>query len=150
MEIKELIKLIAQKHRSYGIDINPPATILDINNFEKCLGFALPTDFKEFYLTCNGFGCTEDIFNMVPLHDILQYQKDYGVSWFYFSEYMIYSDMWGLRLRLSGEYEIFNGSFPEKTMTSSLTEFLKVFLKGNVFDSGGLYQWQEKLGINDR
>lgn len=147
MSIKELIESIAQKHRKDGIEINRAATLSEISSFERQIGFDLPADFKEFYLICNGFGCTEDIFNMIPLSDIRSYPQNYAVNWFYFSEYMIYSDMWGLRITSSGKYEIFNGSYPEKAMTSSLTEFLKRFLKGNVFDSDGLYQWQDELDI---
>jgi hypothetical protein len=147
MNMKEIINLIAQKHRDSGIDINPPANISNIVDFEEFLGFTLPADFREFYLTCNGFGCNEDIFNMLRLSDIQQYPKGYGDNWFYFSEYMICSDMWGLRLTSLGDYEIFNGSYPEKAMTLSLTDFLKVFLKGNIFENGGLYEWHEKLGI---
>jgi hypothetical protein len=145
--VKEVINSIVQKHQDSGIQINPPASLSDIADFEKRTGFPLPNDFKEFYLTCNGFGCNEDIFNIVPLSDIRQYPQDYGDKWFYFSEYMIYSDMWGLRLTFTDQYEIFNGSYPDKALTSSLTEFLNRFLIGNVFETGGLYEWHEKLGI---
>ena len=147
MKINQIIDLIKQKHHVNGIDINPPATLLDITEFERQMGFLLPTDFKEFYLICNGFSCNEDIFDMIPLEDIRRHQENFGNNWFYFSEYMIYADMWGLRLIRQGKYEIFNGSFPDKSMTSSLTEFLQRFLLGNVFETGGLYEWQEELGI---
>jgi hypothetical protein len=147
MNMKDLVELIVDKHRSDGIDVNAPAAFSNIADFERQIGFSLPTDFREFYLTCNGFGCNEDIFNMVPLQDIRQYQQDYGDNWFYFSEYMIYSDMWGLRRTTTGQFEIFNGSYSDKTMTSSLTEFLRKFLTGNVFETGGLYEWHDELGI---
>ena len=49
---------------------------------------------------------------------------------------MIYSDTWGLRLSSKKKYEIFNGSFPEIVMTSSLIEFLNRYLKGNLFEVG--------------
>ncbi|MDJ1495010.1 SMI1/KNR4 family protein [Cytophagaceae bacterium DM2B3-1] len=146
--MKELIELIAQKHWESGIDVNPPANLSEIEDFERLVGFLLPADFREFYLTCNGFACNEDIFNMLPLSIIRQFPKDYGVNWFYFSEYMICSDKWGLRLTSSGEYEIFNGSYPDKALTNSLSEFLKRFLKGNVFDTDGLYDWHDEIGIN--
>ncbi len=147
MDMAEMVNLIRRKHNDSGIDINPPANLPDIAEFERQIGFSLPNDFREFYLTCNGFGCNEDIFNVVPLHEIREHQQDYGNDWFYFSEYMIYCDMWGLRLTSTGQYEIFNGSYPSKTMTSSLAEFLQRFLKGNVFDKGGLYEWHDELGI---
>ncbi len=146
--MRSLINSIVKKHRKGdGIEINCPVYFSEIEDFEEEMDFDLPTDFKEFYLISDGFHCTEDEFNMIPLSKIRQYPQDYGENWFYFSEYMDYSDMWGLRYTHSGQYEIFNGSYPEKTMTSSLTEFLKKFLDGNVFDNGGLYKWQEEIGI---
>lgn len=145
--MKDLIDLIRDKNLDSGIEVNPPATLSEIADFERQIGFSLPNDFREFYLTCNGFGCNEDIFNILPLQEIMLYQQDYGDNWFYFSEYMIYSDTWGLRRKTTGQFEIFNGSYPDKTMTSSLTEFLQIFLKGNVFETGGLYEWHDELGI---
>jgi SMI1 / KNR4 family (SUKH-1) len=145
MAIKNIIESIVQKHKENGIDVNIPATPEDIMVFEQQIGFALPADFKEFYTICNGFGCNEDIFNIIALGDITSYPQDYGANCFYFSEYMIYSDMWGLRFMGHGKYEIFNGSYPDITMTSSLEEFLNRFLKGNVFETDGLYDWHEKL-----
>ena len=145
--MKELIAAIKSRHRIRGIYVYEPATPEQIDWFEKRIGFELPADFKQFYSICNGFGCTEDIFNMLQLSTILEYQKDYGSNWFYFSEYMIYSDMWGVRITSEGQYEIFNGSFPDRPLTSTLTEFLSRYLNGEVFDPGGLYEWQEELGI---
>jgi hypothetical protein len=120
-----IVDLIKQKHQDNGIDVNPPARLSDIADFEGRIGFPLPADFKQFYLTCNGFGCNEDIFIMIPLQEIGRYPQDFGDNWFFFSEYMHYSDMWGLRLKTNGHYEIFNGSYPDKAMTSSLREFLQ-------------------------
>ena len=145
--MKEIIELISRKHRENGIEINQSATISEISKFEREIGFELPVDFKELYLTCNGFSCTEDIFNLTPLNEITELSDNYGDNWFYFSEYMIYSDMWGMRISEIGKYEIFNGSYPEKKLTSSLLEFLSRFLKGNIFENGGIYEWQEELEI---
>jgi hypothetical protein len=148
MAIKDIIKVIVEKHKISGIELNIPATAADISAFERQAGFPLPSEFIEFYTTCDGFGCNEDIFNIIPLSGIRQHQQDYGPKWFYFSEYMIYSDMWGLRLTSPGKYEIFNGSYPLIPLTSSFEEFLNRFLKGNVFEPGGLYDWQNELKIN--
>ena len=60
---------------------------------------------------------------------------------------MIYCDMWGLRKISSTEYEIFNGSYPKLALTFSMQEFLERFLRGNVFDPGGLYDWHDEIGI---
>lgn len=147
MKIQQLIESITEKHRSCGIEVYPPATAQMLKLFEQQTGFPLPADFAAFYTTCNGFGCTDDIFNMTPLQEIRTFPSDYGPNWFTFSEYMIYSDSWRLRYPDNGQYEIFNGSYPGKPMTNSLEEFLQHFLAGNVFDKGGLYNWQEELGI---
>lgn len=147
MTIREIISAIVLKHKQDGITVNPPASELDIRSFERELGFDLPTDFKEFYLVCNGFECTEDIFKMISLDDALRYEQDYGKNWFHFVEYMIYSDMWSLRRKDDGTYEIFNKGDTEVILTSSLQEFLKRFLQGNVFEKGGLYDWHEELKL---
>ncbi len=145
MKLKELITEITKKNRKEGIDVYQPASATEILAFEKEIGFLLPGDFKEFYLCCNGFGCVDDIFNMIPLGRIKNHPSDYGINWFYFAEYMIYSDMWGLRINSKEEYEIFNGSYPDLILTSSLKEFLEKFLQGNVFEPGGIYNWQEEI-----
>jgi hypothetical protein len=147
MKIKDLIQSITEKHHSYGIDVNSPATAEMLKIFEQQTGFPLPADFVAFYTICNGFGCTEDIFNIIPLQEIRNHSSDYGPNWFTFSEYMIYSDSWRLRYLNNGRYEIFNGSYPDKPMTHSLEQFLEHFLAGGVFDKSGLYDWQEELGI---
>lgn len=142
--MKALVNAIASKHKKSGIDVYAPATSQDISIFEQKTGFALPVDFVTFYTTCNGLGCNEDIFNITPLADIMSYPTNYGTNWFYFAEYMIYSDMWGLRLNANGTYEIFNSSNPNLILTSSLEEFLNRYHTGNVFDPGGLYDWHEE------
>jgi hypothetical protein len=147
LNMKEIIDAIVQKHRSSGIDVYAPATIAEMVAFEEKIGFPLPNEFREFYSICNGFECNEDIFNLLSLTKIMKYREDYGDDWFYFSEYMIYSDTWGLRLTSFNKYEIFNGGSPEISMTSSLLEFLNRHLKGNIFEEGGLYEWHEELGI---
>lgn len=58
---------------------------------------------------------------------------------------MVYSDIWGLRFTLKGQYEIYNGSYPVLSLTSSLQEFLQHFLEGNVFDKDGLCEWRDEL-----
>ena len=91
----KLVALIKEKNSNKGIEIHPPSTQSEISTFEKLVGFALPDDFKKFYLHCEGFECNEDIFNMTPLSEIRIDTDRYGKNWFCFSEYMIYSDWWG-------------------------------------------------------
>lgn len=145
MTIREVISAIEQRHKESGITLNQPATEQEIMNFERKAGFQLPSDFKEFYKICNGFSCTEDIFNIISLGDALQYKEDYGKNWFRFAEYMIYSDVWTMRRIENGGYEIFFKYGKEIVLTNSLQHFLERFLQGNVFETGGLYDWHEEM-----
>lgn len=145
--MKGLIEAIQLKHQESGIDVYSPATVSEIDLFERHIGFQLPKDFKEFYSGCNGFSCNKDLFNILHLSSIVQDHGNYGENWFYFSEYMINSDMWGVRIAGSERYGIFNGNYPERVFTSSLAEFLDRFLRGNVFDPGGLYALHDEMGI---
>ena len=43
------------------------------------------------------------------------------------------------------QYDIFYGKFPGLRLTSSLQEFLEHFLRGNVFDTTGLYEWRDEV-----
>lgn len=146
-KLRSIIESIILKHKAKGIAVNKPAKATEIAQFEQQIGFTLPADFKEFYSICNGFGCNEDIFNMTPIENISNCDKEDDPQGFYFAEYMIYSDSWGLRRTAPGKFEIFNGSYPLIPMTSSLEEFLNRFLKGDVFEEGGLYRRHEELGI---
>lgn len=145
--MKDVIAAIIAKHKDYGIEVNAPTTSVAIANFEQEIGFALPADFVAFYSICNGFGCTDEIFNMLSFASITEDPSNFGPNWFYFAEYMIYCDMWGLRLNANGTYEIFNGSYPDLALTSSLEEFLNYYLKGGVCSDGGLYDWYEVLRL---
>lgn len=143
--MSELIAAIAGKHRPTGIALNPPASADGLRKFERKTGLLLPADFREFYSVCDGFSCDEDLFNMIPLEDVLDDKRNFGKNWFCFSEYMVYSEVWILRLGDGGKPEILNDAYPGLVLTSSLHEFLERFLLGNVFDPGGLYEWQEGL-----
>jgi hypothetical protein len=144
MTIKELVAAIEQKHKSTGVQIHAPASIEQIREFERRVGFQLPLDFEDFYLTCNGFACNEDMFNMVPLEDIYE-RGDYSTGGFDFAEYLIYSDTWVLRILEDAGYEIYNVmASKEVILTSSLQEFLMRFYTGGVFEKAGLYDWAEE------
>lgn len=143
MTIKELVAAIAVKHKG-RIDVNPPATAQDIASFEHKAGFKLPADFIEFYSICNGFICDEDIFQISKLEDMLDYQSDYGPDWVKFSDYMINSDLWYLRVLGDNQYEILN--HPQGVrLTNKLSDYLHAHLMGDVFDPGGIYEWQEAI-----
>lgn len=147
MTMKEIISAIEIKHKADGITLYPPASNQEVQDFESRIGFELPADFREFYSICNGFECEEDIFRIIPLEEILEYGWEHGNSWFHFAEYMTFCDMWSLRKKADGEFEIFNEGEVEVVLTSSLYEFLQRFLRGNVFDEGGLYDWRDELKL---
>lgn len=145
MIMKEIVASIALKHKGSGIDVNRPASRRDIETFQQKIGFKLPQDFIEFYSICNGFGCTDDIFNMTPLDEIMLYRDHYGNDWFHFAEYMINLEHWSLRINGENAYEIYYTGEKKIVLTTSLLEFLERFFQGNVFEPGGLNEWREKL-----
>jgi hypothetical protein len=57
---------------------------------------------------------------------------------------MIFSDMWPLKKREDGSYEICAGDPNGVVLANSLLKFLERFLQGNVFDPGGLYDWHDE------
>lgn len=143
MTISEIVNAIVAKYPREGFILNSPATAAEISSFEATVGFAMPDDFKEFYTFCNGFESNSDMFNFISLQAIIE-NADYGENWFHFSEYMIYSDMWTLK-KNANTYSIVNLGDKEIALTSSLIDFLEHFLVGNVFEDGGLNDWQGTL-----
>jgi hypothetical protein len=138
MSMREIINSIAAKHSDTGIQLYPPVSAKDIGRFERQIGFSLPEDFKEFYSICNGFLCEEDLFQMIPLQDLLS-NDNFGKDWFWFSECMIFCDAWTLKKVSDNYYEILDSL--NNVLTTSLEEFLIRFLKGDVFETGGLNDW---------
>lgn len=143
MTIPGIIDAITTKNSKTGFKLNAPASADDIARFEAIIGFVLPDEFKELYSICNGFECEEDIFNFIPLDTIIA-NDDHGENWFHFAEYLIYSDMWTLRNR-NGICEIVNRGDREIVLSTSLRAFLICFLSGNVFETGGLYDWHKTV-----
>lgn len=146
--MKEIIFRIQQSNINGETKLKQSASIDEIIEFESKLNMKLPNYFKEFYSICNGFECEEDIFNFLSLSDIIHEPGNIGSNWFYFSEYMLYSDMWGLRCLNGNKYEIFNGSYPNIALSSSLLEFLEHLAVGHIFEKNGLYEWHKEKGIN--
>jgi hypothetical protein len=70
------------KWKLEGIKLNPPATIVEIENTEAALNFKFPADFKEFYLQVNGFDDWDMLCNsyisLWPLDRIVDEGKDWG------------------------------------------------------------------------
>lgn len=140
MTLEEMLTAILHEQGTQGDRPEPPATEEERLLFEQRLGFELPIDFLEFYQLCNGFETGEDLFHFFSINDILARYTNHGGSWFYFAEYMAYSDLWGVRVFSKEEYLIFNVS-DRTILTHSLREFLDHFRQGGVFEKGGLYDW---------
>jgi hypothetical protein len=123
-----------------------------IRQVEKVHNITLPEDIKQFYRFSNGFETAEDLFNLIPLNEIIESKSDYNYQHLYMAEYMIYSDMWALEIDCNNynDYWIYNiNQYNEKiVLTNSLSEFLKRFLDGGVFGANGLYKWGEAIRQN--
>ncbi|KXH85813.1 SMI1/KNR4 family protein [Chryseobacterium kwangjuense] len=139
--MKQLLKQIKAKNSPAGFKILAPPSHRKILELESKIGCKLPEDFILFYNLCNGFECLEDLFNFLSIDTILA-NIEYGNQWFLFAEYMVYSDFWGLRRNDNGDCEFFNSV--QNIPSHSLIEFLTAFLQGNLFEKGGIYEWEQK------
>jgi len=143
--IQDIIQIIRQSKDELGITLYAPASSIQIENFEKELNLILPDEIKQFYKFSNGFESAEDIFRIIDLEEILEQKEHYKTNQFYIAEYMIYSDMWEVVINpIANNYSIQEASF-KTTLTSSFAEFLDRFLKGGIFETGGLYDWKEHI-----
>jgi cell wall assembly regulator SMI1 len=149
MDINDIILTLQQKHKDYGITLYPAASLGQIAYFEHTYKIILPDDIKTFYRFCDGFESAEDLFRIIPLDEIGSRME---TDFFYIAEYLIYCDMWGLKINPSdrNDYIIFVGTDKcrELKLTNSFTEFLERFLSGGVFEKGGLYDWHEEIWKN--
>jgi hypothetical protein len=142
----EVLNFIKENSSHLGIQLNEPATDIEIDNF-KNIKIELPKDFKILYSYCNGFETNEDLFRLIPLNEIIENGKDnYLISdnSFHFTEYMIYCDMWSVDINPENieEYKIYNKVEDAVFLTNSITEFLCVFINKGIYD--GLYLWKEE------
>lgn len=152
--IESIFEHITQNQTALGITLYPCADSEDIKIFETDNGIILPDDFKSLYKLCNGFESEEDMFRIIPLNEIsneIMLSKNTIRKRLPFAEYMIYSDTWEFSIDKHSEnkYLICNVSDKTIELTDSLIEFLSVFLKGGVFETGGLYDWHNKLTQNN-
>jgi hypothetical protein len=119
-----------------------------IHKVERTYGITFPIEFKNFYCFTDGFETVEDIFNMIPLAEIIDIKNMNNEGALYIAEYMIYSDMWQLEINPDdcNDYKIVIKSDGNKlVLTHSLAEFIDRFLKGGVFEIGGLYAWADEI-----
>lgn len=143
--MKEVLRLLEQKHQKNGLKIHPPASPEQIKKAEYKIGFTLPADFKEFYSVCNGFEISDDIFNILRT-DAIFCDSDYGYTGIVFAEYMIFSEAWAFRILSPDRYEIIYDDGEDLVkLTNSLDTFLRKLIKGHIFEEGGLSEWYKEI-----
>ena len=150
MSITEAIELLKSYNGPLGLTLHSGASDDMISRVETAYGIKLPIDIKTFYRFTDGFETVEDIFNMIPIAEIIDNKNRHSDEPFYIAEYMIYSDMWQLEINPDdcNDYKIIiAANYNKLVLTKSLAEFIARFLKGGVFDSGGLYYWQEEVEL---
>ncbi len=142
----EVLNFIKDKSVNIGIQLNKPATDIEIETFGN-QKVALPADFKLLYKFSNGFETDHDLFRLISLDEIIEngLDKNYLINdtSFHFSEYMIYSDMWSVDISNDNvnDYRIYNKKDNVVYLTNSLAEFLCVFINKGIYH--GLYEWRE-------
>jgi hypothetical protein len=150
MTIQSAIEQLQNYKGPVGLSLHPGADDAMLQAVENTYNITLPDDFKEFYRFADGFETDEDIFNMIPLKYIIENKHRKGGAAFYIAEYMIYSDMWQLEINPDNcnDYKIIIWANNNKlVLTNSLGEFISRFLKGGVFGTGGLYEWQDEVEL---
>ena len=74
----------------YGSIIYPEvrATLRQVKDAERQLGFEFPEDYKDFLLHANGWNCFYQYVDVLPLHDLLN-ASDIHRSIMYNVEFML-------------------------------------------------------------
>jgi len=151
--ITEIINHLKDNADKVGIKLHEGASPEKIKYVEDTYKITLPDDFKEFYGFSDGFESIDNlIFNLLTLDEMLynEHQYKYNNQNLAIAEYLIYSDEWVLLIDKtnSGSYQLLNGNHNSGyllTLTTSFAEFLMRFIKGGLFDSGGLYDWYDDI-----
>jgi SMI1 / KNR4 family (SUKH-1) len=149
MSILEAIQLLKAYKGPLDLTLHKPASEELLSEVERVFGITLPSDFKTLYRFTDGFETEEDMFNMIPIAEIIDSKKRHNEEPFYFAEYMIYCDSWQLEInsKNNDEYDITVIDFEvgKILLTNSLGEFIRRFLSRGVFEIGGLYAWRDEI-----
>ena len=145
--IDDAIVLLKSYSGPFELTLHPAASEALIQAVEQAYGIQLPEDFKSFYRFTNGFEIDEDIFNMIPLDEMISNSKDDQRP--AISEFMIYSDLWYFELDETDadQYRIYVISHDAEKiiLSNSLADFIARSLTGSVCEPGGLYEWQKEI-----
>ncbi len=71
------IQKAVSQWKDEGLDLNPGATLADIADAEKQIGFLFPDDLKELYLVANGFVDFEWKSSMISLWSLKRIVDDH-------------------------------------------------------------------------
>lgn len=146
MKIDDAIALLNSYSGPFKLILHPAASEALIHAVEQAYDIRLPEDFKSFYRFTNGFEIDEDIFNMIPLDEMISNSKDDQRP--AIAEFMIYSDLWYLEIddTDADQYQIYVISHDAEKiiLTNSLADFILSALNGSVCEPGGLYEWQKE------
>jgi hypothetical protein len=150
MSIKEAIEQLRTYESELGLTLHEGADEFRFILLENAYNITLPDDFKVLYRFTDGFETVEDMFNMIPLDEIIDNKNRHNGDPLYIAEYMIYSDMWQLEINQDDQNDykiIVESNYNKLVLTHSLAEFIGRFLKGGVFGPGGLQDWQEEVEL---
>ena len=96
MSITEAIELLKNYNGLLDLTLHSGASEELIVKVERTYKISLPEDFKTLYRFSDGFETVEDIFNMIPLGEVIKNKKENEPLWI--AEYMIYCDSWELEV----------------------------------------------------
>jgi SMI1 / KNR4 family (SUKH-1) len=152
-DISRAITYLQENASKIGVILNVGASEELIEKFEKTTQIELPDDIKTLYRFSNGIEVLEDMFNIIPLdnilEDILEDRHNHISGKFSIAEYMIYGDIWEIEINPTDKnsYQITKSDYQscnEICLTDSMEFFIYRILKGGVFDKGGLCDWYEE------
>jgi hypothetical protein len=93
------IQKVIEKWTAEGVRLNPPASIVELENTESSLKFKFPNDFKEFYLQTNGFyglDWQEHMFTLWPLDMIIrEFEGNVNKNFIGFCDFLLASHCLG-------------------------------------------------------
>lgn len=102
--------------KSEGIELNPPSTLIIINQVEENLSIIFPASFKALYLMADGFkdnDWRENMFSIWPIERILcEYEEREDKMFVGFSDFLINSHALGFCKGLEGVYKDVRRPFP--------------------------------------
>jgi len=111
------VEKVVAKWESEGVRLNPPANLLEIERVESILGFKFPDDFKQLYLTVNGFeglDWQEHMFTFWPLKMIVkEYQESDTKNFIGFSDFLLASNFIGFNRHRAGVFKKYSAQYSD-------------------------------------